>query len=122
MFDELPAASRSGYAGEDTRVRCGIDDPVDRREGIEVALAPDVPVVEADAVAFDGLAVSFTARTAEIVDAHEFELRQRVGQLDGERTANEAANSRDQDLHRGRGPSRAITASSGSARTRQSPE
>jgi hypothetical protein len=95
VLDELPRARASVHAGEHAGIGRRIDDPVDRRQRLQITGRTQVAVKQSHALAFEIGAIGFASRANEIVEAQNLMASARIQNRACERAAHEPADARD---------------------------
>src|SRR5579883_2464696 len=99
VLEQLAAAALARDAGENARVRRGINHPVALGESGEIAGGAQVRVSEAYAKLFQAHAIRLRTGAAKIIKAVELDAFDPLAKGFRQTGTNEAADARDQQLH-----------------------
>ena len=99
VFDDLTATGQAVHPGEDAGVGGGIDHPIGGWEGIDIAPGAEIGVENFDAESLEGATIEFASRADKVIETKDFEGGIVLAEVSGERTADEAAESRDENFH-----------------------
>src|SRR5437870_1218347 len=101
MLHQLTTTGLRSDPGKNTWICGGVNNPIDFRQGLDVARITDVSVDHRNMVFDQQMPVSFASAPAEIINAKKSQLPNMSWQFHGHRGADETADAGDKDLHIG---------------------